>query len=300
MEIKLLLGVNLEALPFSIREEFEKIELKFQGNKIGVLRIDEVFDRLSTLKLHNKLYENTSTDEEEQVYSLLSDKRYAEFQQEYSKGFLKGYERNPQQNNLFHNEDNSIIVQRVFSGIYKTFDTLNPLIIPFDEYEYLATGTPFKSDNKTFLCIDLHFYEYGERVGEFVKCWDIILNHSVLFEEIFNKKFEYPSVDEIVKVLPEPIPLIDFSDAKGTEKIVMLQQLGILDFLKNQQPFMQSTNKLAEVISGFTGEKAETIQSYINPMNNPTTAQKNNPMTKQMVVSKINQKLISIGYTPPE
>lgn len=104
----------------------------------------------------------------------------------------------------------------------------------------------------------------------------------------------------IKKIDSENTPLIDFSDSKGPEKIVMLNQLGILDFLKSKQPFIQSTNKLAEAISGFTGEKAGTIQSYINPMNNPTSSQKNNPMTKQNVVSKVNQKLISIGYNPPE
>lgn len=101
------------------------------------------------------------------------------------------------------------------------------------------------------------------------------------------------------RVKPEE-PINDFSDALGTEKIVMLQQLGILDYLKSKQPFIQSTNKLAEVISGFTGEKTSTIQSYINPMNNPTTSQKNNPMTKRKIVSKVNQKLISIGFNPPK
>ena len=98
----------------------------------------------------------------------------------------------------------------------------------------------------------------------------------------------------------EKQPLMDFSDSKGTEKIVMLQQLGVLDFLRTQQPFIQSTNKLAEAISGFIGEKSETVQSYINPMINPTTSQKNNPMTKEKVVSKVNQKLITIGFNPPK
>lgn len=98
----------------------------------------------------------------------------------------------------------------------------------------------------------------------------------------------------------KPEPLLDFSNAKGTEKIVMLQQLGIIDFLKQQQPFIQSTNKLAGVISGITGEKAITIQSYINPMNDERTSQKNNPMTKKKVVSKVNQQLISIGYILPK
>lgn len=102
------------------------------------------------------------------------------------------------------------------------------------------------------------------------------------------------------KEIPDNIPLMDFSNAKGTEKIVMLQQLGILDFLKTQQPFIQSTNKLAEVLSGITGENATTIQSYINPMNDARNDQKNNPMAKPKLVSKVNQTLINIGYIPPK
>ncbi|WP_179344224.1 hypothetical protein [Winogradskyella ursingii] len=98
----------------------------------------------------------------------------------------------------------------------------------------------------------------------------------------------------------ETKPLIDLSESKGTEKIIMLQQLGVLDFLKSKQPFIQSTNKLAEAISGFTGINSGTVQSYINPMNDNTTNQKNNPMTKLKTVTKVNQKLISIGYNPPQ
>ncbi len=45
---------------------------------------------------------------------------------------------------------------------------------------------------------------------------------------------------------------IDLSDTNNTEKIIMLTQLGILDFLKEQQPFL-NVNALASVISGITG-----------------------------------------------
>lgn len=122
--------------------------------------------------------------------------------------------------------------------------------------------------------------------------------------EIVVKKDDKYSVkrikDKKIKVKEVKVPLLDLSNSKGTEKIVMLQKLGIIDFLKEKQPFIQSTNKLAEVLSGITGEKAETIQSYINPMVSPGTSQKNNPMKKEKLVSKVNQNLINIGYVLSE
>jgi hypothetical protein len=89
---------------------------------------------------------------------------------------------------------------------------------------------------------------------------------------------------------------IDLSDNKGTEKIIMLNELGLLDFLREKQPFNVSINSLASAISGFTGIKQKTVQSYINPIFSKEVNQKNNPLNSEKTVSKINQKLISIGY----
>jgi len=102
------------------------------------------------------------------------------------------------------------------------------------------------------------------------------------------------------KTIIENEKIIDFSDSKGTEKIIILSQLGILDFLKEKQPFNVSTNALASALSGVTGIKTGTLQSYINPIFNPNIEQKNNPLKKEKSVTKINQKLISIGFNPPK
>jgi hypothetical protein len=91
---------------------------------------------------------------------------------------------------------------------------------------------------------------------------------------------------------------IDLSDAKGTEKIIMLHKLGVLDFLKEQEPFKYSINALASAISGITGEKQTVIQSYINPIFSKSVGQKNNPLATEKTVNKVTQKLISIGYNP--
>lgn len=90
--------------------------------------------------------------------------------------------------------------------------------------------------------------------------------------------------------------IIDLRIEKNTEKIVLLYQLGILEFLKNKEPFNTSVNKLATIISAITGIKPTTTQSYLNPMLNENTDQKSNPLNTIKSVEKIKQKLLSIGY----
>ena len=90
---------------------------------------------------------------------------------------------------------------------------------------------------------------------------------------------------------------IDLSDAKITEKIIMLHELGILDFLRKQEPFNMSINSLASVLSAITGNNQKTIQSYINPIFSKKTSQKNNPLTKEKTKQKVLKILNQIGFT---
>lgn len=90
--------------------------------------------------------------------------------------------------------------------------------------------------------------------------------------------------------------LIDLSDATPIEKIIYLEKLGIIDFLRKQQPFDLSTKRLSEVLSGVTGIKAGTLQSNLNPMISKSVAQKNNPLKSQKNVDKVENALIKIGF----
>ncbi len=89
---------------------------------------------------------------------------------------------------------------------------------------------------------------------------------------------------------------IDLSDTSGVEKIIMLVELGVFEYLRKQDPFISSTNLLASAISGITGIKSTTVQSYINPIDNPSAVQENNPFKRKKTVNKVVQKLNSIGY----
>ena len=94
--------------------------------------------------------------------------------------------------------------------------------------------------------------------------------------------------------------ILNLSDTKGTEKIIMLKKLGVFDFLKTKEPFNLSTNSLASAISGITGIDVTTVQSYINPIDNPNVSQKNNPLKTNKTVSIVDKKLSSIGFNQSE
>ncbi len=94
----------------------------------------------------------------------------------------------------------------------------------------------------------------------------------------------------------ENVELIDYSNSNGTEKIIFLQRLGVIDFLKEKTLFQTSTNKLAEYLSAVTGEKTDTLQSYLNPIINKNVSQKNNPLNTISTVNKVENKLINMGF----
>ncbi len=88
---------------------------------------------------------------------------------------------------------------------------------------------------------------------------------------------------------------IDYSKNNDAEKIVFLNQLGILEFLNRIQPFNTSTNKLAEVISAFTGIKQTTAQSYLNPIFSKDVDKSKSPLTEKNIKS-VNEKLLKMGF----
>lgn len=89
---------------------------------------------------------------------------------------------------------------------------------------------------------------------------------------------------------------LDLSNTKATQKIIYHKELGILDYLQKKEPFSLSTNSLATVLSAITGEKPETLQSYLNPIINPNSGQKNNPLNNNKNVKSIRQTLTNLGF----
>lgn len=112
----------------------------------------------------------------------------------------------------------------------------------------------------------------------------------------FNKKMAFlkngAKID--TKLKPEistpPQIDIDLSDMSRAEKIIFLNELGIIQFLKEKYVFI-SNNSLASIISGITGMNQKTAQSYINPIINTMSKQNKSPYNATSTVKKVMKKI---------
>lgn len=95
--------------------------------------------------------------------------------------------------------------------------------------------------------------------------------------------------------LTEPL---DLSESSAVEKILYLNELGIIDFLRTKTEFTGSTNLMATFLSAITGEKATTLQTSLNRLVNKDTEDKNHPYRTIKTVEKVKQSLLNKNITP--
>ena len=90
------------------------------------------------------------------------------------------------------------------------------------------------------------------------------------FELVYNESSEKYSLERIKQLseLKEEEVLIDYNDSSLAEKIIALNEGGVIDLLRKKTPFNVSTNALAEYLSLCIGERTTSIQSYIQQINN--------------------------------
>lgn len=118
-----------------------------------------------------------------------------------------------------------------------------------------------------------------------------------IFRSLIIKKLSEIQNNIIKETAFDPAPIVDLSKTKATDKLIYLNELGILDYLITQEPFKHSRNKLASVLSAITDEKPTTLQPKLNAMlSEHTNAPQNNPYNSTAKVSKIKQALIQLGY----
>ncbi|AWG20201.1 hypothetical protein FFWV33_01000 [Flavobacterium faecale] len=131
------------------------------------------------------------------------------------------------------------------------------------------------------------------------------LDHEDTWLFLYNTKFSFIRIIEYLKLKKKEINIktiptlaFDLSDCTATEKIIYLQKLGIIDFLRKNNHV--SINGLASALSAITGEKPTTIQSAINPIISRDAGQKNNPFNSENTVQKVEKQLIKIGFNIDE
>lgn len=194
-----------------------------------------------------------------------------------------------------------------------------------EKYEYLLTNLdlekhPFWLHNTRFKTNSFN-YENAQFETEIKESREVIENTISSYRKYLGRAFknpttrkdletdrgfacylyffkEYTKVLNTLKKTPKSIKkeesLIDYSNSKLTEKIIALNEMGVIDFLKEIEPFNFTTNKLAEFLSLCIGEKASSIQSYINPIIN-NSDQTKSPYNTVKTVEKTKQKLIQMG-----
>lgn len=123
---------------------------------------------------------------------------------------------------------------------------------------------------------------------------ECVINKQKKYTE-YLKKWLFENKSKSIKV---ELPEIDLSGSSATEKIIYLHQLGVIDFLKNKQPFLSSTNKLATILSAIIDEKSVTIQPMINPILSKKVDDKNNPLNSPKPLAKVTKQLNDIGFKP--
>lgn len=178
--------------------------------------------------------------------------------------YLEHLSENQEYNTIDRNEDS-------FKKIYCTIERLK-----FESNKYYELNEELSSE-------EIQIIEFIELI------FSLTFNIGRYFD--FSAKNEnHINENELI----DTTPLIDFSNSKGTEKIIYLKELGILDFIQKEHPHL-SVNGIANLLSAITGENTTTLQPYINPIINSENDQRKNPYTSEKTVSKVKNKLIELN-----
>jgi hypothetical protein len=93
--------------------------------------------------------------------------------------------------------------------------------------------------------------------------------------------------------LSEPIDLYDTS---AVEKIIFLQELGLIDFLRTKSKAGISNSSLASILSGITGIKVETLKPSLNRLSSNDKLDNRHPYYNDKTVAKVRTFLAKLGF----
>lgn len=143
-----------------------------------------------------------------------------------------------------------------------------------------------------------HFQGHGiEGITELIypkgKAKGIDINKALELEFNFKSILYYINTElTSVKENTHDQNIIDYSDSSLTEKIIALNELGVLGYLKKEYPINQeSIHNLAKVVSYLTGMKTESVYPLIYPLDNERNNQSKNPYNSAKTVEKVKNKL---------
>lgn len=91
-------------------------------------------------------------------------------------------------------------------------------------------------------------------------------------------------------------PELDFSDNSDKVKLIMLEKLGIIDYIKTIQTKPDTISHTSEILSAITGIESKTLNSYLYPMLRPyrDDDDKNSPYKNPENLLKAETELIKL------
>lgn len=167
-------------------------------------------------------------------------------------------------------------------------------------------GDPFLDEDQIFLNTNCAFYDFiieevkNKAISEGLSTTnDLIANYNTHFNKIISFLESKKSVIEN-NIAPTTQQIetesLDLSDTSAVEKIIYLNELGIIDFLRSKTKAGISNTALASVLSGITGIKAETIRPSLNRLSKNDTIDNKHPYYATKTVDKIKSFLIKLGF----
>ena len=89
------------------------------------------------------------------------------------------------------------------------------------------------------------------------------------------------------------LPEYDFSDNEDKVKLIILEKLGVIDYIKSIQQKPEVISHTAEILSSFTGIKSNSLYSYLRPMISPLRddSDKNSPYKNADNLLKANRQI---------
>ena len=176
----------------------------------------------------------------------------------------------------------------------------------YKRIRHRSPGDPFLDEDTIFLNTNCASYDFivealkNKAFNEGLNRTDgIISNSKIHFNKIIlfleTKKLEIEKESGAFSTIINELE-IDLSDSKAVEKIIYLNELGIIDFLRTKTKAGISNGGLASVLSGITGIKAVTIKPSLNRLSSNDMLDNKHPYYTQKTVEKIKTFLIELGF----
>jgi hypothetical protein len=238
------------------------------------------------------------------------------------KNHFNNFDNNQDYDNLVNNEIFSLNLSHQYEALVKIIREKYPVklregvILKSCEYiestsEFLSSMNYGNEDQMDTILKEIEFFNYNEKIEYLIQCKYISLKKEDLFidrrgitiaskidleiERLGQLKQLKIETNTETLISTEIFNEIDLSNSSAVQKIIYLNELGIIDLLKNQPCFKASVNNLATVLSAITGENIKTLQPILNPMFNKNTVQKNNPYSSKSAVKNVKSQLINLG-----